>query len=110
VRARIGILAGPPAPAKVEVQELVNAFSVLMKADPVELDHVECQGCRTQEKRKTVPCAHCGKKVCPSCTSQCEDCRDYFCKICSTLSYTQRFERELCLSCFEAESSECKHS
>lgn len=49
------------------------------------------------------PCDFCDKSTCSSCLKRCEKCNNYFCGICSTSNYDQRYERTFCLSCNTSE-------
>lgn len=44
-------------------------------------------------------CIYCDRNVCSTCTRRCEACQDIFCAFCSTINYSGKIERALCLDC-----------
>ena len=60
-----------------------------------------CRVCASAVDDRAIECAHCEYLVCEIHSLMCDECQDIYCTVCSTLDYSGRFERGLCLDCNE---------
>jgi hypothetical protein len=52
--------------------------------------------------RETRPCVSCTRSVCSSCVTECSLCHQLTCSLCTRISYSERFEQQLCMDCHSA--------
>lgn len=67
--------------------------------EPMAVDAL-CRSCRCSLTDQSAFCSYCTHSIClASCTIVCEGCKEFFCKMCSTINYDRSEERMFCLDC-----------
>ena len=61
------------------------------------------RGCAAAAK-STQRCGACERATCGGCARLCADCGGATCALCCQMSYAERYERLLCVACFEREA------
>ena len=58
-----------------------------------------CVGVSPVAKVSWKSCSFCNRSSCQPCIAKCESCDNDFCKFCITTSYTDYFDKTMCLEC-----------
>lgn len=90
--------ADAPRPSSSGNNSLLNYFSRRPNS-PRRMHATPKFCCTVQEIQRRSCCFYCEKDTCQACLGTCQECSNYFCKICLSVDYVGKCDRVLCVDC-----------
>ena len=75
---------------------LLNYFSTTRS---LTSSHLSSSTPPSQQQHLLSSCSFCDRQSCLACSTQCQECQQRFCTLCTTTDYSSTVERSYCLDC-----------